>query len=88
MITKFNIEEPIWKDRSVGLAEDKMSTYLMEVNILYKNKDGKRLYPNPMYITKTKAMMYPKMLKKCVKLRIIPIRDLNLGVIDSEYVKE
>jgi len=77
-MTLFVINTPIWKGRKVGLAEDKMFTPLLAIQILYKNKQRKREYPHTYYIEKEKALTYPVQYLKGHKLRIIPIGDLKI----------
>jgi len=85
-ITLFAIKTPIWKTRSVGLAESKMRTDFLQVQILYKNKNGEHLYPDPLYISTGDAQTYPVQIVKNVRLRIIPIADFksNLDSITQE----
>ena len=77
------IKTPIWKDRSVGIAEDKFNPFgtVTKIQILYRKIDGTRLYPQTFFITKEKAFTYPVMVVRGVTLRIIPIADL--GVLRS-----
>lgn len=77
-MTKITIREPIWKSRSIGIAEDKMTSRLLAIEITYITKDGKRLYPNILYIDREKASKYPIQLWKGYKLYIIPIADLEV----------
>jgi hypothetical protein len=74
----FRIKEPIWKDRSVGLALDKIPLHddLVKVEILYKDKQGKFIYPHPLYISSLKALRYKYQIVKGTKLVIIPIKDM------------
>ena len=74
---KFTIHTPIWKNYSVGLAQDKLSDE-NEVEIDYINKDGQRIFPDKFTITREKALTYPVQKCGCHWLRIIPIRDLNI----------
>lgn len=71
------IKEPIWKNRSVGIAESKMLDEVIEVEILYKDKTGNRLYPGIYKMNWAKAMTYPKQVIRGVNLRIIPIKDFE-----------
>ena len=72
------IYEPIWKDRSVGVAEDKMTT-VFRIIIPYKKKCGDYLYPNAFYLGRDQAKRYPKKVVKGVTLRILPIKNLTIG---------
>ena len=72
----FEIQEPIWATKSVGLNEEKMTDTFL-IDILYKDKDGDKLYPNKYKFTKEKALKYPKDNKHPF-LRVIPIKDLKI----------
>lgn len=73
------IREPIWKaPRSIGIAEYKLADEMI-VEITYENSSGERLYPDEYYLTKEKALTYPKKaIKNGLVLRIIPIQDLEV----------
>lgn len=73
----FNIKEPIWKTRSVGLSEDKLEED-NTVNILYKNRLGEREYPHTYKITRQEAMSNSLMVVKGVRLRVVPIMSLGI----------
>jgi|LULG01.1.fsa_nt_gb hypothetical protein len=77
--TKFNkytIKEPIWKTKSVGIADYRLKHDLL-VNISYKNKDGDILFPGNFLVKQEVAKTYPiQIIKGKVKLYIIPIDDL------------
>lgn len=77
----FSIDVPIWYGRKVGLAEDKMDSPLLAVEITYSTSSGSRLYPGFFYISKEKAMTYPTQYCKGHTLRIIPIADLGRAVL-------
>jgi len=70
------IHAPIWKTRSIGIAEYKLCKDI-RIEIDYKTKEGKRLYPGKYTISREKALTYP--IQRCgsVTLRIIPIDDLE-----------
>jgi len=72
------IKEPIWHTHSVGIADRKITKDL-KVRILYKTREGSKLYPNDFFISKTKAKTYPLRPAKgrVPALRIIPINDLE-----------
>ena len=73
------INSPIWREpRSVGVAEFRMKDPVLRIQIEYKEKDGNKLYPGTYFISREKAMAYPtQILPQGVKLRIIPIEDLE-----------
>lgn len=71
------IREPIWKDRSVGIATHKIQQGLNEVEILYTDMRGKRVFPYIYRMTSDKMSTYPIMKVKRVPLRVIPIADFD-----------
>jgi hypothetical protein len=74
------INEPIWKDRSVGLNVHNMSPEEeVEIDILYiEKKTGKRLYPDTYRMTVEDILKYPSQrLKANVLVYLIPIASLN-----------
>jgi len=75
---KILIKTPIWKTQSIGIAEDRMTTHNLEIEILYKTKEGERLYPDTYTISRFKAMLYPIQKIKNHIIHIIPIRDLRV----------
>jgi len=77
------IKAPIWKTRSIGIAEYRLQKY-NQIEILYHTKDGKRLYPHTYFISKEDALKYPTQVIKGVVLRIIPIIDLKVIKKQSE----
>jgi len=66
------IRSPIWKTRSVGVADYKITKDIV-VKISYKTTTGERLYPDPLFMTREKAKQYPTQTVSGVTLRIIPI---------------
>jgi len=77
----FSIREPIWKTRSVGLNQRELyDEKIIFVDILYKNKEGKRIYPNRLTMESEKVRSYPTQIVKGVVLHIIPISDFELVV--------
>ena len=73
----FLIHEPIWKDKTIGINEAK----LKEINIIeidFRLKDGTRLYPDLYSMTKEKILTYPVQKIRGNKLRIIPIKNLEI----------
>jgi hypothetical protein len=76
MTVKISIRQPIWKDRSVGIAKDKI-TEDIEVEILYKDKYGNRTFPGVYRMTKTLALAHPTQIVKGRELKIIPISEFK-----------
>lgn len=74
---RIEIYKPIWDSQSIGINVEKITDDL-EIEILYRNKDGCRLYPDTYTIKKGKALKYPVQYWKGVKLKIIPIKDLKI----------
>ena len=75
---KIKIEYPIWKTRSIGIAEYKITDDLL-IEILYRDKSGQRLYPHKYRLLRSKALCYPKqVVKNGVILRIVPISELEI----------
>jgi len=72
------IHNPIWKDRSVGIDEAKMTT-MFRVIVPYKKKCGEYLYPNAFYFNKEQGRTYPTQTIRGVTLRIIPLADMTIG---------
>ena len=73
---KISIKAPIWKTRSVGIAEDKIAD-ITDVEIEYVTKDGKKLYPFIYRITRELALKYPIQDVKGHRLHLVPIADLK-----------
>ena len=71
---KIKIKEPIWKNRSVGVAASKLVEDKIEIEILYKDKVGNRVFPGIHEMPSIVAKSYPVQIKKGCRLHIIPIR--------------
>lgn len=56
-----------------------MTEDVLSVDILYKDKDGKRMYPKTMYVRRSVAMCGRSHVvpKTGVRLRIVPIEKLS-----------
>ncbi|MBA7711501.1 hypothetical protein ES703_120467 [subsurface metagenome] len=81
--TRIQIRSPIWGRQEVGIAEYRMYSEILEVEITYRDKKGRRIYPNLYRIERRQALSYPR---KCIHgcwLRIIPLADFMEVV--SEY---
>jgi len=72
-----SIKTPIWATRSIGIAEHKLHEGENEVEILYKDQSGQRLYPGTFTVLRNQAMRCPVQIVKNVRLRIIPIANLT-----------
>lgn len=82
---RINIEAPIWGHQKVGVAEWRMNADIIEVDILYKDKSGRRVYPHLYRMATAKAMTYPVQVLKGTgtRLRVIPIADFEEVVRDG-----
>lgn len=77
---KFNINTPIWKNKSVGIKRENI-TEDIEVEISYTDKQGNKVFPHIYLMTKEKALSYPtKTFGNTPKLQIIPIADFDIKV--------
>lgn len=76
-MNKLNINVPIWKTKSVGIAE-RMLNDDVEINILYKDKNGNRLYPATYIAKKELVKKFPVQFIRGVKLHIVPIAKLKI----------
>ena len=52
-MNKYEIKEPVWKDNSIGIAEFRLKNDLL-VDIIYKNKNDERVFPNTYIIKNSK----------------------------------
>ena len=75
---RVKIRSPIWKNRSIGVAEHHFNdSDPIEIEITYKNKQGKRIYPDVYWLSWDQAGVYPTQVVKGTVLRIIPISALK-----------
>jgi len=77
MKNKLRIKEPIWISRSVGIAAKRAFADL-EIQILYKDQYGNRVYPAIYKITKEKIITYPFQYIGKNRIYIVPIKDLTI----------
>ena len=76
MKNKLKIKEPIWINRSIGVAAKRAFADL-EIEILYKDKYGNRVFPGVYKITKEKIITYPYRYIGGNRIYIVPIKDLT-----------
>jgi hypothetical protein len=76
-MNKLNINTPIWKTKSVGIA-DRLLNDDVEINILYKDKNGNRLYPATYTAKKELIKKFPVQYIRGVALHIVPIAKLKI----------
>jgi hypothetical protein len=76
---RIKIKEPIWKSKSVGIADKHLQMKdFVEIEILYKQKDGTRLYPGVFRMSVRQVKSYPQQVfGNGLKLRVVPIVDLQ-----------
>ena len=72
-----NINTPIWKTKSVGIAKRLLNDDV-EINILYKDKNGNRLYPATYIAKKELVRKFPVQFIRGIKLHIVPIAKLKI----------
>ncbi len=72
------IREPIWKNRSVGIASRELTEDDIAVKITYKDKSGRIIYPATYKMRKSIIERYPTQVRKGVKLHIIPIEAFKI----------
>ena len=75
MKNKLKIKEPIWISRSIGIATKRAFADL-EIEIMYKDKFGNRVYPATYKITKEKIITYLYRYIGGNRIYIVPIKDL------------
>ena len=75
---EYNISEPIWYNRSIGIADHRLNDDLL-VSITYKDRHGNRVWPEKYLITRDFASQYPTKNVKNNTLYIIPINDLPVA---------
>lgn len=79
MLQTLKIKYPIWKSRSVGIAEHRLGQAGAALEILYENKQGERIYPHIYYISRKDIVKYPvQIIRGFIKLRIVPIDALEI----------
>ena len=74
---KYKIKTPIWKTKSIGIAEQRLNNDLL-VEIEYKQSNGDRSYPYTYIVRRNVVDKYPKQLVKGNNLIIIPIAELEI----------
>jgi hypothetical protein len=73
------IRKPIWKTRSVGIDERRISDEGVFVEILYEKKNGEREYPYLYFCSKRLAMKGYRQKVDCgVWVRVVKIADLEV----------
>ena len=73
----YSIKTPIWKTKSIGIAEQRLKNDLL-VEIEYKQTNGNRLYPDTYIVRKNTTDNYQRQTVKGSNLVIIPISELEI----------
>ena len=73
--TRIQLHSPIWGHQAVGIAEYRMFAEILEVEITYRDRKGRQVYPNLYRIERRQAMRYPRRCQRGTWLRIIPLAD-------------
>jgi len=74
-----SIKYPIWKTKSVGIAEHKIGTFSTDIEITYEDHFGNRVFPHIYTIKTDKIRKYPvQVVNEHLRLRIVPIADLEI----------
>jgi len=76
MKNKLKIKEPIWISRSIGIAAKRAFADL-EIEIMYKDRYGNRVFPGIYKIAKEKIITYPYRYIGGNRIYIVPIQDLT-----------
>jgi len=75
----YKIFKPVWDGRKVGIALFRLHRDIdLEIEILYTDKDGQRLYPHTYLLNITEALDYPRQTVKGAELAIVPIDRLRV----------
>ena len=77
-IPKLSIKEPIWKNKSVGINESYCKHYQILVEVLYKNIDKMRVFPDIYIVRGDKVKLYPKQIVKGNILHIVPLSEMDI----------
>jgi hypothetical protein len=74
---KLKIKEPIWMSHSIGIAAKRAFSDL-EIEIMYEDHFGNRVFPALYKITKEKIITYPYRYIGGNRIYIVPINDLTI----------
>jgi len=73
------IKSPIFATRSIGISQEELTEEYIYIDIIYKKKDGKRLYPNRYRMKSTIVPIFPvQTVRGGVKLHIVPIKAMEV----------
>ena len=75
----YKIFTPIWDKRKIGIALFRLHRGIdLEIEIMYTDKYGQRLYPYVYLLNITEALDYPRSTVKGTELAIVPIDRLRV----------
>jgi hypothetical protein len=75
----YKIYKPIWNQRQIGIALFRLHYRIdLEIEVLYKDKHGNRIYPHIYLLNLPEAIDCPRQTRKGVELAIIPIDKLRI----------
>lgn len=81
-MSQFKILKPMWLggNRCVGLADQRITSN-NTIEIMYKDRNGVRLYPHQYYMSGSELSRYPtkKFSPNMPLLRVVPIVDLHIA---------
>ena len=84
-VEHLKIKAPIWKSRSVGIADFRCDNSDILLEVLYKNKKGERIYPDKYFIKEEVIKRYPtQTVRGGIKLYIIPLSHLKKFIFDGQ----
>lgn len=73
------IKAPRWKERTVGIAEYRFGQKGVELEIEYRDRNGKRLYPHIYFVSRQKLLTCPvQIVGGGVRIRLVKIDDLEV----------
>lgn len=76
-MNRYEIKEPIWKDNSIGIADFRLHDDLL-VDIIYKNKNGDRIFPDTYIIKKNNKKNWSYQMIGGRKIYLMLIKDLEV----------
>ncbi len=78
---RIEIRVPIFSTMFIGIAEHRIPPFgYVEVEIIYCEKPGVRMFPDRYAVTREQLLKYPRqIISSRVALRIIPIKDLKIS---------
>jgi len=85
---KYYIKFPVWGSQSIGIADKNIKGVEMEIEILYEDQAGNRVYPNVYRMVTKKMKKYPtRSFGNTPPLHIIPIADFE-EIVEEELTED